>query len=52
VAKDPRYTPARWHLAQTLSAQHKCGELQKELAALPAAEAHSDAAQKLRAGCK
>ncbi|HEX8953623.1 MAG TPA: tetratricopeptide repeat protein [Polyangia bacterium] len=52
VAKDPRYTPARWHLAQVLSAQHKCGELGKELAALPAAEAHSDAAQKLRAGCK
>jgi tetratricopeptide (TPR) repeat protein len=52
VAKDPRYTPARWHLAQVLSAQHKCAELSKELAALPAAEAQSDAAQKLRAGCK
>jgi superkiller protein 3 len=52
VAKDPRYTPARWHLAQTLSAQHKCGELTKELAALPPAEGQSDAAQKLRAGCK
>jgi Tfp pilus assembly protein PilF len=52
LAKDPKYAPARWHLAQTLSAQHKCGELAKELAALPPAEAHAPAAQKLRAGCK
>jgi superkiller protein 3 len=52
VAKDPRYTPARWHLAQMLAAQYKCAELHKELAALPPAEAQSDAAQKLRAGCK
>jgi tetratricopeptide (TPR) repeat protein len=52
VAKDPRYTPARWHLAQMLAAQHKCGELKSELAALPPAEAKSEAAQKLRAGCK
>lgn len=52
LAKDPRYTPARWHLAQTLAAEHKCGELKTELAALPAAEAKSEAAQKLRAGCK
>lgn len=52
LAKDARYTPARWHLAQTLSAQHQCGELKKELALLPPAEAQSDAAQKLRAGCK
>jgi len=52
VAKDPRYTPARWHLAQMLAAQHKCGELKTELAALPADEGKSEAAQKLRAGCK
>ncbi len=50
LAKDPRYTPARWHLAQMLSAQHQCGELKKELAALPPAEARPEAAQKLRAG--
>ena len=29
LAKEPRYTPARWHLAQTLAAQHKCGEMEK-----------------------
>ena len=52
VAKDARYTPARWHLAQTLAAQHKCAELKSELAALPAEEGKSEAAQKLRAGCK
>ena len=52
VAKDPRYAPARWHLAQVLSAQHKCGEMSKELAALPAAEGQSEAAQKLRTACK
>jgi Tfp pilus assembly protein PilF len=52
LQKDPKYTPARYHLAQTLSAQHKCAELGKELALLPSAEAKSDAAQKLRAGCK
>jgi Tfp pilus assembly protein PilF len=52
VAKDPRYAPARWHLAQVLSAQHKCGEMGKELAALPAAEGQSEAAQKLRTACK
>lgn len=52
VQKDPRYTPARWHLAQTLSAQHQCAELHRELALLPTAERQSDAAQKLRAGCK
>jgi superkiller protein 3 len=27
LTKDPRYTPARWHLAQTLAAQHQCAEL-------------------------
>ncbi|MDB4965272.1 MAG: repeat containing protein [Myxococcales bacterium] len=52
LQKDPRYTPARWHLAQTLSAQHKCGDLAKELGQLPAAEGQSAAAQKLRAACK
>ncbi len=52
VAKDPHYTPARWHLAQVLSAQHKCGDMSKELAALPAAEGQSEAAQKLRTACK
>src|SRR5262249_26977406 len=52
LQKDPRYTPARWHLAQTLSAQHKCSDLARELAGLPPAEAQSEAAQKLRAGCK
>jgi len=52
VAKDPKYAPARWHLAQVLSAQHKCGEMSKELAALPTAEAQSEAAQKLRTACK
>jgi len=52
VAKDPRYTPARWHLAQVLSAQHKCAEMNKELAGLPSAEGHSEAAQKLRTACR
>jgi superkiller protein 3 len=52
LQKDPRYAPARWHLAQTLSAQHKCADLTKELSQLPAAEAQSEAAQKLRAACK
>src|SRR5262249_17442914 len=52
VAKDPKCGPARWHLAQVLSAQHKCGEMSKELAALPSAEGQSEAAQKLRTACK
>jgi tetratricopeptide (TPR) repeat protein len=52
LAKDPRYTPARWHLAQTLAAAHQCAELRKELGLLPAADAHSEAAQKLRSACK
>jgi Flp pilus assembly protein TadD len=50
--ENARYAPARWHLAETLAAQHKCGDVKKELAQLPPAEARSEPAQKLRAACK
>jgi Tfp pilus assembly protein PilF len=52
LAKDPRYVPARWHLAQVLAAQHQCGELRKELAKLPPADAQGEAARKLTSECK
>jgi tetratricopeptide (TPR) repeat protein len=52
LAKDPRYVPAHWHLAQTLAAQHRCADMGKELAALPPPEQKGEAAQKLRQSCK
>jgi Tfp pilus assembly protein PilF len=48
----PPYRPAFWHLAETLGVQHKCAEMNQELAQLPAAESRSEQAQKLRAACK
>jgi Tfp pilus assembly protein PilF len=52
IAKDTRYRPAHFFLAQVLSAQAKCAEMDKELAALPPAEQKNPDAQKIRAGCK
>jgi superkiller protein 3 len=51
LAQSPRYAPARWHLAETLAAQHQCAEVAKLLGQLPPAEARSEAARKL-AACK
>jgi tetratricopeptide (TPR) repeat protein len=51
LARDPRYAPARWHLAQTLAASGKCKEALTEIDKLPPAEAKSEAADKLRARC-
>jgi cytochrome c-type biogenesis protein CcmH/NrfG len=52
LAKDPHNVPARWHLAQTLAAAGKCKDALTEVGQLPAAEAKSEAAEKLRARCK
>jgi tetratricopeptide (TPR) repeat protein len=51
LAKDPRYTPAHFFLAQVLSATGRCAEMEKELSALPPAESKNEDAQKLRADC-
>jgi tetratricopeptide (TPR) repeat protein len=51
LAKDPHSVPARWHLAQVLAAAGKCKEALTEVGQLPAAEAKSEAAEKLRAKC-
>jgi tetratricopeptide (TPR) repeat protein len=51
LARDARYTPARWHLAQALAAQHKCPDLKRELAALPPAEGKGEGAKKLEESC-
>ena len=52
LAKEPRYAPARWHLAQTLAATGRCADLGAELAALPAAEGKGEAAVKLKENCR
>src|SRR5262249_8569857 len=52
LAQNPRYVPARWHLAETLAAQKQCGEVGKLLAQLPPAEQKLEAARKLAAACK
>jgi superkiller protein 3 len=52
ITKDARYHPARWHLAQTLSAQGRCPDLERELAALPPAEGKGEPAVKLKEKCK
>jgi superkiller protein 3 len=52
LQKDPRYTPARFHLAQILAKEHKCDELKRQLGLLPEEETRSAEAQKLRAACK
>jgi tetratricopeptide (TPR) repeat protein len=51
LAKEPRYTPARWHLAQTLAAAHRCDDAKREVGQLPADDQASEAAKKLIAGC-
>jgi superkiller protein 3 len=51
LQKDARYTPARWHLAQTLAAQGRCDDAKREVGQLPADDQGSDAAKKLIAGC-
>jgi tetratricopeptide (TPR) repeat protein len=45
------YAPARWHLAQTLAVQHKCGELSHLLDELPPAEGKGAPAAELRKRC-
>jgi Flp pilus assembly protein TadD len=52
LAKNPKYSPARWHLAETLAAAHKCKDALAELTQLPPNEQHAQQAQKLRTGCK
>jgi superkiller protein 3 len=52
LQREPRYAPARWHLAQTLAASGKCKEALHQMDQLPPAEMHSEAAAKLRARCK
>jgi thioredoxin-like negative regulator of GroEL len=51
LGKDPKYAPARWHLAQTLAATGKCKEALAEVDKLPPLEAKSEAAEKLRSRC-
>lgn len=51
LAKEPRYTPARWHLAQTLAAAHRCDDAKREVGQLPADDQAAEAAKKLIAGC-
>jgi tetratricopeptide (TPR) repeat protein len=52
LKKNPRYSPARFFLAQVLAKEGRCAEVTRTLAALPPKEAQSPAAQKLRTDCK
>jgi Tfp pilus assembly protein PilF len=52
LAQNPRYTPARWHLAETLAAQKQCAEVSRLLAQLPPGEQKSEPARKLASTCK
>jgi tetratricopeptide (TPR) repeat protein len=52
IAKDTRYAPAHFFLAQVLSTTGRCADMDRELAQLPADEARNDDTKKLRADCK
>jgi Tfp pilus assembly protein PilF len=52
LAKDARYAPAHFFLAQVLSATGRCPDMERELGALPGQEGHNEDAKKLRADCK
>ncbi len=52
IAKDPKYTPARFFLAQVFAATGRCAELDKEVTALPASPTKAASVKKLQADCR
>ena len=52
IAKDPKYTPARFFLAQVYAATGRCADLDKETAALPASPTKAASVKKLQADCR